>query len=128
MKQTLVYLVNNSEQGLIAKSIGRLLGLDTRSFLFNCKDTPGLHREKIEGRYVYFSSDKQRYVKQFNALTLETEKQKLISPLKDSVGIAVLVEQIKNIKLDVQGISKILGKQGINEYFINRLFLLLYNQ
>lgn len=113
LKQTLVYLVNNSEQGLTAKSIGRLLGLDTRSFLFNCKDMPGLHREKIKGRYVYFSSDKLRYGKQFNVRAIETEKQQLISPLKDSVGIAVLVEQIKNIKLDTQEISKILSKQGI---------------
>jgi len=64
LKETLISLVENSENGLDSNQIGQLLQLDSRSFLSHFNNIDQLYREKINGRFVYFTSDKVIYQQQ----------------------------------------------------------------
>lgn len=95
-----------------APQIRETLGLDTRSFLYQYKDVSGIKREKIDSRYVYFSSDHHGYLRQ-----LSNRKKGLIlpgqAPLVGTVAISVLVETIKHPDFSLDQLSKHLAKQGL---------------
>jgi len=57
LKNTVIELVQRSSSGLTGKEIGALVGLDPRSFLHHFRNAKGIHREKREGVYVYFSDE-----------------------------------------------------------------------
>lgn len=112
LKNTLVAIINNSSQGMDVSQIKDVLGMDTRSFLFQYKDVGGIKREKIGNHYVYFSSDKKHFSEQ-----LSNRKQGLVSPVKAPLeGIAairVLVETIKAPGLTFEQLSKHLSTRGL---------------
>ena len=112
LRQAMIYIVKTSEKGLYAHDIGELLGLDTRSFLSHFSNIPEFRREKITGHYVYFSNEDEIYKNQRTTRVKEDEMV-LISPLKDSAGISVLVERIKFPDLDTNSLSVQLRKKGI---------------
>ena len=64
MKQTIIELVRDSELGLAVSEIGELLGLVPRSFASHVKALQELRREQYEGKYVYFSAEKEQYLRQ----------------------------------------------------------------
>lgn len=112
LKNTLVAIINNSSQGMDASQIKDVLGLDTRTFLFQYKDVSGIKREKVGSHYVYFSSEPKQFSRQ-----LSNRKQSLASmaqpPLEGTAAISVLVETIKHPDFTFDQLSKHLGKQGI---------------
>ncbi len=112
LKNTLAAIINNSDQGLDAAQIKDVLGVDTRSFLYQYKDISGIKREKVGSHYVYFSSEPRQFSKQ-----LSNRKQSLASmaqaPLEGTAAISVLVETIKYPDFTFEQLSKYLGKQGI---------------
>lgn len=112
LKNTLAAIINNSSQGMDASQIKDVLGVDTRSFLFQYKDISGIKREKMGRHYVYFSSDQQRFSRQ-----LSNRKQGLASmaqpPLEGTAAISVLVGTIKHPDFTFEQLSKHLSKQGI---------------
>ncbi len=112
LKNTLSAIVNNSSQGMDASQITDVLGVDTRSFLFQYKDVSGIKREKIGNHYVYFSSEQQRF-----SLQLSNRKQDLATPtqapLEGTAAISVLVATIKHPDFTYEQLSKHLSKQGI---------------
>jgi hypothetical protein len=112
LKNTLVAIINNSSQGMDASEIKEVLGMDTRSFLFQYKDVSGIKREKVGNHYVYFSSDKKHFSEQ-----LSNRKRGLVSPVKAPLeGIAAirtLVETIKYPGFTFEQLSKHLGTRGL---------------
>ena len=112
LKNTLAAIINNSSQGMDTSQIKDVLGMDTRSFLFQYKDVSGIKREKFGSHYVYFSSEPGQFSKQ-----LSNRKQGLVSmvqaPLEGTAAISVLVETIKNPDFTFEQLSKHLSKQGI---------------
>ena len=112
LKNTLAAIVNNSGQGMDATQIKDILGIDTRSFLFQYKGASGIKREKIGNHYVYFSSEQQRF-----SLQLSNRKQGLASvaqaPLEGIAAISLLVATIKHPDFTFGQLSKHLSKQGI---------------
>ncbi|MGC9332468.1 MAG: hypothetical protein ACP5E3_14195 [Bacteroidales bacterium] len=112
LKNTLVAIINNSSQGMDALQIKDVLGVDTRSFLFQYKDVSGIKREKVGNHYVYFSSEQRRFSQQ-----LSNRKQGLASlaqaPLEGTAAISVLVETIKHPDFTFEQLSEHLSKQGI---------------
>ncbi|MCK5519979.1 MAG: hypothetical protein KAI81_02610, partial [Candidatus Marinimicrobia bacterium] len=94
--------------------IQQIIGLDTRSFLFHYKDSEEIRREKIQGYYVYFSSEISEYNYQLTGRKKQLLSNKiLISPLKNTVAIAVLVELIKNPDFTEEKLLEHLRKQKI---------------
>ena len=61
LKMTVVHLVDTSKMGFDARAIGKLLNLNPRSFLSHFGKLPDLRRKKIGGRFVYFSSQLDRF-------------------------------------------------------------------
>lgn len=124
LKNTLTHVVENSQAGLDGISIGKLLGLDPRSFLSHFRKLSGLRREKISGRYVYFSSNEKKYLKQVKVF-LTNEEKKEENSISDTLGIAVLVEKIKHPELSVEKLAKRLKNRGvlINSGNIHAFFL-----
>lgn len=112
LKNTLVAIINKSNQGMDASQIKDVLGMDTRSFLFQYKNVSGIKREKVGSHYVYFSSEPEQFSRQ-----LSNRKQGLVSlaqaPLEGIAAISVLVETIKHPDFTFEQLSKHLGKQGI---------------
>lgn len=112
LKGTLVAIINNSSHGMDASQIRDVLGMDTRSFLFQYKDVSEIKREKIGGNYVYFSSDQQQFSEQLLKRKLDSEALAQ-PPLKGSAAISVLVEAIKHPGFTSEQLSGHLHKQGI---------------
>jgi len=112
LKETLISLVENSENGLDSNQIGQLLKLDSRSFLSHFNNIKQLYREKINGRFIYFATDKVVYQQQKQKRTVQ-KSGKQFNSVKDSTGILLLVERIKNPDLDEADLAKHLRKQGV---------------
>ena len=111
LKNTLVAIINDSSHGMDASQIRDVLGMDTRSFLFQYKDVSGIKREKIGSNYVYFSSDQQQFSEQLSKRKLDS-KALAQPPLKGSDALSVLVEAIKYPGFTFEQLSGHLHKQG----------------
>lgn len=124
LKNTLINIVENSSVGLDGIAIGKLLGLDPRSFLSHFAKLCSLRREKISGRFIYFSSKEIKFKRQLSEC-LKSFEQKTGCPLPDSVGIIVLVEKIKHPKISLGKLTKHLQNKGlpVNKKKIQDLFL-----
>ncbi|MFQ5976263.1 MAG: hypothetical protein ACE5J5_08115 [Candidatus Hydrothermarchaeales archaeon] len=112
LRQTLINLVRDSEGGFDALEIGELLGLQPRSFLSHFRDIPELRREKVSGRFIYFSSETVPYEEQIKRRHKKIEEQKSIL-LSDAVCVSLLVEKVKHPNLDTEGLAERLRRQGI---------------
>ena len=93
LKNTVVHLVGASLAGLTGEQIGKLVGLDPRSFLYHFRNTPGIEREKHQGVYVYFSDDQAKRKKQ---TTNQLEEIALGASISDADAIVILVSLIKH--------------------------------
>jgi len=93
LKNTVVNLVSASPAGLTGEQIGKLVGLTPRSFLFNCRNAPGIMREKHQEVYVYFSDDENSYLEQ---IANRLEMIALGESISDADAIVILVALIKH--------------------------------
>ncbi len=102
LKKTLIHLINKSASGLTGKEIGNLVGLPPRSFLHHFRDIAGIYREKMEGRYIYFSDDPARYQKQAeNRSTMAAYQEK---PFSDADAIVILTALIRHHGISLEDI------------------------
>lgn len=113
LKRTLLQLVRDSPGGLDAAQIGRLLGLPPRSFLSHFRSVPGLTRQRLEGRFVYFCDEpavlsRQRQIRE---QAMRTPAGELPS---DSVAVAVLADLINHPDSTLHASSRRLGRKGID--------------
>jgi hypothetical protein len=113
LKQTLIHLINTSENGLNATEIGGLLRMGQRSFLWHFSKLKEIQRIKIDGAYVWFSADAATFQRQ-ETTRLGISNKKMAVEMKDSIAILILVERIKNPGLELEALAELLHKQGIN--------------
>ena len=102
LRSTVIHLINNSDSGLSGNEIGDLVRLPPRSFLHHFRDVAGIHREKREGVYIYFSDDPGRYQEQ-----LRNRSRALIPPgklLSDADAVVILAALIKHHDITVEDI------------------------
>ena len=123
LKNTVVHLVGASSAGLTGDQIGELVGLRPRSFLHHFRDAKGIHREKHQGVYVYFSKECARYEVQRNARLEAIAKSE---ELNDGDVVVVLVALINHtdVKLETLALLPEVRAKGIStaaiERFLNR--------
>jgi len=111
LKQTTINLVSSSKAGLDAAEMQNVLGIFVRSFLTVLQKHPDIKREKIQGRFIYFSAVEDVYLKQKECrLTMSRFKQ-LPS---DMDAILILVETIKNPHLSIEELSSKLRENNDN--------------
>jgi len=113
LKQTLIHLVKNADEGLTSGQIGKLLGLNPRSFLSHFKNEANLNREKIAGKYMYFSTDFSIYKTQKDRHEKRIAREKTAKPLTDFVAILLLVECVKKPDYSLQYLVSCLKGQGV---------------
>jgi len=113
LKKTIIALVNQSKAGLDAAEASDLLGISIRSFLSSLQKHPDFKREKIQGRFVYFSTTAKKYIKQKES---RYEVARTIQLPSDIEAIAILVETIKNPDLSI---GQIAGNLQQNNYRIS---------
>lgn len=112
LKQTIVHFVGNSEQGLSAWSIGKLLGFAVHPLLPRMEKNNVLCREKIQGNFIYFSSDKVVSDKQISSYkAFASNKQQTDLPCH--IAVQVLVEGIKHPEVDWELLVKRLQSRGV---------------
>lgn len=123
LKNTLVGIIDQSPQGMDASRIREVLGVDTRSFLSQYKAVSQVKREKLGGRYVYFSADQDKFCGQRSKR--EQNKEALPHPLlKGSVAIDVLVAALKHPDFTAEELSEYLHQSGtrVNPGIIRNFF------
>ena len=111
LKQTVVALVKNSPAGLTGSQIGELVSLEPRSFLSHFRNESQLRREVIEGRFVYFASDKATSIEQKKVRQTPTNQADVRAPT-DAEAVVLLVERIKHPDLPIEDLAKKLHEAG----------------
>jgi len=111
LKQTVIALVRKSPAGLTGSQIGELVSLAPRSFLSHFRNESQLRREMIEGRFVYFASNKTTCIQQKKIRQAPTNQADIRSPT-DAEAIVILVERIKHSGLSIEDLAKKLHKVG----------------
>jgi hypothetical protein len=102
LKNTVVHLVGASSAGLTGDQIGELVGLRPRSFLHHFREAKGIHREKHQGVYVYFSDECARYEVQRNARLEAIAKSE---DLNDADAVVVLVALINHTDVELETLA-----------------------
>lgn len=111
LRKTLPLVIENSEFGLTAREIGKIIHLDPRSFLSHFRDIPELRREKISGKYIYFSGREDIFVRQYRH---RSEKIEAYRPLFGETGILILAERINHPDGRIDLLLKHLKNRGVS--------------
>jgi hypothetical protein len=102
LRNTVIHLINNSASGLSGSKVGDLVRLAPRSFLHHFRNVAGIHREKRQGVYIYFSDDPHRYKEQ-----LQSRLRILPPPVKlltDADAVVILTALIKHHDISMEDI------------------------
>jgi len=122
LKNTIIHFVRTSQKGLSNAELAEIIGVNPQSFMPQFKQLPEIRREKVGRQVVYYSSDPQVY---------QTQKENRFPPEPplgtlppDAQSIAVLVERIRNPKISIAELSRVLSRKGyaIGEETIRSLF------
>jgi len=112
LKQTIVYLVNNSELGLARCELEVLLGITLdKVFPSYFKDSFLLNRELENGRYIYFSKEPEVYLEQTQKRKKFQRSQAKLP--RDENAIIILVELIKHPTDTLVQLTKRVRRRGI---------------
>lgn len=110
LKQTIVALITESEQGLSAMEIAEFVDLvPNSSFLSRFKSVPGVRREKHQGRFIYLSERPEIYSRQM--LTRATSQAAVGFP-SDAEAVEILVHLIKHPDIGIEQLSAKVSKPG----------------
>jgi predicted transcriptional regulator len=102
LKQTAINLTKCSQAGLDVAEMNNLLGISVRSFLTALQKNPDIKREKIHGRFIYFSAVEEDYIRQKDSRASMARVTQLPN---DTEIILILVETIKSPHLNIEELS-----------------------
>jgi len=111
LKGTMIGIVKKSEFGLSAAEISKLLKSPPHSMLAALVEEGKLQRDKIGGCYIYFSKGEELYSTQL-LKRKERNEQNSAKVVSDAAGVIALVEFIQNPGLNLQELSRRLGRKG----------------
>ena len=111
LKQTILGLIRQSQAGLSAGELARLLDLSPSSSFFTLvHKTAGISREKHRGRFVYFSDSPRRHQQQKQERILS--KSEAADWPTDAQAVVILVELIKAPGIDMEQLASKVGQRG----------------
>lgn len=113
LKQTLVYLIAHSAQGLNSTELGEILGLQPRSFLSHFRHHPAIYRENMMGRWIWFAADPGIRKQQMQA-RLAQEDAKASRMPSDMEAVMILVDLIEHPESDVEQIARRLKSKQLD--------------
>jgi hypothetical protein len=110
LKQTIVALITNSQEGLSAVEIAELVDLvPNSSFLSQFKDVPGVKREKHQGRFIYLSDRPKIYTRQKQR---RANGHRAIAFPTDAQAVLILVYLIKHPDIGIEQLAEHVCEQG----------------
>jgi hypothetical protein len=112
LTQTIIHLVNQSSSGLHADAIGMLIAYQPHSLLHQLYLKSTIQREKLHGKYVYFSNNKQLHESQLNKYT-SLHAPYIEEEISCIIIIKLLIEKIRNPKASLSHLVKNLHKENI---------------
>jgi hypothetical protein len=112
LNQTILQLINQTSIGLHAEAIGELIGYTSHSLLHQLCLKSTIQREKLHGKYVYFSIDEQLYKSQLNKYT-SLRTQYIEDDISCIIAIRLLIEKIRRPKDSLSYLVRILQKESI---------------
>lgn len=113
MNQTIIQLINRSVSGLQAGEIGDLIGYAPHSLLHQLTTKSAIHRKKLQGRYGYFSIDKQVFKSQLHSYTATLQTQYSENDMPPLAAVRLLIEKIKRPKDGLAVLLTILRKDNV---------------
>jgi hypothetical protein len=124
LRHTIVALITNAPAGLAVSETADLVKVPLRSFMAQGRNLQKLQREKIAGRYVYFSSDEATYTEQKKKREEDEARARLSNMPTDGEAVVILVERINHPELSVEQLCLRLNKKGrrIKREIIRNLF------
>ncbi|MBU2506043.1 MAG: hypothetical protein KJ799_04890 [Bacteroidetes bacterium] len=112
LNQTIIQLINQSSSGLHAEVIGELIAYQPHSLLYKLCIKSAIQREKLHGRYVYFSIDEQLYKSQLNKYT-SLQTQYIEDDISCIIAVRLLIEKIRRPKYSLSHLVGILHRENI---------------
>lgn len=112
LKQTIAVFVIQSTAGLTVAETSKLVGVNLNCFLSQGRYFEQLHREKVFGRFVYFSSDEAAFIKQKQKRQENETQAKLTRLPTDTQAVIILVGKIKHPKLSIEQLCVRLRRKG----------------
>ncbi len=97
LHQTIIQLINHSSSGLHAEEVGDLIDYVPHSVLHRLAGKAAIRREKLYGKYVYFSCDEQEYKAQLNKYK-SIQAQYREDEIPCLIAIRLLIEKIRRPK------------------------------
>lgn len=104
LKKTIIHLVSVAPAGLSGRQLGELLGLSPQSFLHHFRECPGIHREKHDGVFIYFSDNDKVHEKQVRQRSSLIRRSSIVT-LSDSEAVMILVAIIRHHGIAAEDIS-----------------------
>jgi len=121
LKDTFVHIITSSGKGLTSAQMTEILLLPADNIINIYRHLPEIQRERFNGRYVYFSSNKDVFAKQREGrITYDAQIEDEVPlsstiiavSLRDEDGIEVLVDKIKNPTKEPKEIAETLSKEN----------------
>jgi hypothetical protein len=112
LTQTIIHLVNQSSGGLHADAIGRLIAYQPHSLLHQLCLKSTIRREKLHGKFVYFSNNKQLHKSQLHKYT-SLQTQYIDEEISCIIIIKLLIEKIRKPNANLSHLVKNLHKENI---------------
>lgn len=114
LPRTLRQLVSDSSSGMLAEELERLLKVNPRPRLTRLVHNREVAREKLKGKFVYFSTDAVRHRDQSAQRRAEQAEAlvRMSLPAPDRI-IAVLVERILHSEMNVGQLARRLSGKGL---------------
>jgi hypothetical protein len=110
LKQTIVALITESQQGLSAAEIAEFVDLvPNSSFLSRFKSVSDVRREKHQGRFIYLSDHPEIYSRQIQTRAMG---QTTVGFPSDSEAVEILVELIKCPDIDIEQLAAKVSNPG----------------
>jgi hypothetical protein len=113
LTDTVIALVFNSRAGLEKNELQGLLGVEVLPILSRLYHQDKLHREKVEGIFVYLQTNedgRRTQLRHRHADTIRAKPERL--PQAERI-IAVLVELIQRVELEPKQLVRRLSRKGI---------------
>lgn len=113
LKQTVIHLVTDSAQGLSGAELGKLLGLEPRSFLSHFRDHPALYRKHVMGRWIWFAADPGIREKQTRIRLAGVGPKEPRMP-SDLEAVMILVDLIRHPNSGLEQIARRIKPAGFD--------------
>ncbi len=111
LKQTIIGLIHQSQTGLSATEIAKIVDLaSTSSFFTQIKTASGITREKHQGRYIYFYGSPEKVIRQKRKRALK--RSGAFDNLTDAEAVVLLVELIKHPGVDIRQLTAKVQEKG----------------